>query len=73
MPEQNSNSIDAHIVESMPWPAKSIFDYTKIEDGDWGTLIQYSDGRFYFDQTNIPKKDAILKRWGNRFVNAGST
>ena len=55
-------------LEIVPWPAQSILNYRKIDDGNWGYLIIYEDLTYHFDQENIPTNAEIMARWGSRFT-----
>lgn len=53
------------VVSREPWPAQSIYHYRKIDDGDWGYLVVYADGRFQFDSFSSPSREEILARWSS--------
>jgi len=66
--EANSNEI--YVISQEPWPEQGIYNYSKIEDGDWGYLTLYSDGKFVFSKTSAPSETEILQRWGFYFSNS---
>jgi hypothetical protein len=55
-------------IETQPWPMASIFTYTTIKSGKWGTLEFYEPEselvNFRFNPSLIPRDDEIIKRWG---------
>lgn len=57
-----------NVASKEAWPAVSIDRYSRIEDGDWGYLIFYSDNSFEFDSTARPTNEEIMTRWGRRFA-----
>ena len=60
-----SDDVIPEVISREPWPAQSIHRYRSIDDGDWGYLIVYSDGRFYFDDKVHPSRSEILQRWSH--------
>lgn len=47
------------------WPALAIEHYRRIDDGPWGYLVVYADGRFEFDAGSRPSREEILARWSS--------
>ena len=59
------DDVTLKVLSREPWPAQSIHRYHSIDDGDWGYLIVYTDGRFYFDDAVQPSRTEILQRWSH--------
>lgn len=55
------------ISEKTAWPKDPIEKYKKIEDGEWGYVVIYSDASHEFIDTERPTNEEIMARWGYLF------
>ena len=61
--------MNRNILSKEPWPAIGINHYRSIDDGPWGYLILYDDGKFEFDDSQQPSDKEIVERWSSYLTN----